>query len=152
MTDSTTRRGGGIALARWALLILAGLFTLGALTQFFLVGLSMFEDGTRWQDHKNLGHILGLLPYLLWIPAVLGKAGRGVVLGALMLFVLFMAQYAFINVDSGTMRALHPLNGTLLLLLGAWITQRAFALVRSPLATSAIRRDTHRYEIGKETA
>lgn len=153
MTDSTVR--GGVALARWTLLIVAGLFTLGALAQFFLVGLSMFEDGARWQDHKTLGHVLGLLPYVLWIPAVLGKAGRGVTLGAQMLFVLFMAQYAFINGGTGTVRALHPLNGTLLLLLGAWLTQRAFALVRSPagqVAAQRERRGTDRYEIGKETA
>lgn len=153
MTDSTTR-GGGVALARWVLLALAGLFTLGALAQFFLVGLSMFEDGARWQDHKTLGHVLGLLPYVLWIPAVLAKAGRGVILGALMLFVLFMAQYAFINIDSGAVRALHPLNGTLLLLLGASLTQRAFALVRIPAGQVAARqrRGTDRYEVGKETA
>lgn len=153
MTDSTTR--GSVALARWALLVLAGLFTLGALAQFFLAGLSMFEDGARWQDHTTLGHILGLLPYVLWIPAVLGKAGRGLILGALMLFVLFMAQYAFINAGTGTMRALHPLNGTFLLLLGAWLTQRAFALARSPAGQAAAqheRRGAARYQIGEETA
>ena len=155
MTDTNTRRGGGIALARWVLLILAGLFTLGALTQFFLVGLSMFEDGSRWEDHKTLGHILGLLPYVIWLPALLGRAGRGVILGALMLYVLFMAQYAFINGGTGTMRALHPLNGTFLLLLGAWITQRAFALVRKPVRAPAKepeRRVPENYQVGKETA
>lgn len=155
MTDTTTRRGGGVALARWILLLLAGLFTLGALAQFFLVGLSMFEDGARWQDHRTLGHILGLLPYVTWIPAVLGRAGRGVILGALMLYVLFMAQYGFINAGAGTLRALHPLNGTFLLLLGAWVTQRAVSLVRSPVVAAVPRRerhDTRTYRIGKETA
>ncbi len=115
----------------------------------------MFEDGARWEDHKALGHVLGLLPYVLWIPAVLGKAGRGVIFGALMLFILFMSQYAFINVDTGAVRALHPLNGTLLLLLGAWITQRGFALVRIPagqVAAQRERRGADRYAIGKETA
>ena len=154
MTETTTRRWGGIALARWSLVLLAGLFTLGALAQFFLVGLSMFEDGARWQDHKNLGHVLGLLPYVIWIPAVLGRAGRGVILGALMLYLLFMAQYAFINVDSGAVRALHPLNGTFLLLLGAWVTQRAIALARIPVDAPATQRERHlsgNYEVGKET-
>ena len=72
-----------------------------------------------------------------------------------LLYVLFMAQYAFINVDSGTMRALHPLNGTLLLLLGAWVTQRAIALARSPLRASDSereRRQSERFDLGKETA
>lgn len=155
MTDTATRRGGGVALARWSLVLLAGLFTLGALTQFFLVGLSMFEDGARWQDHKSLGHILGLLPYVIWIPAVLGRAGRGVILGSLLLYVLFMAQYAFINVDTGAVRALHPLNGTFLLLLGAWVTQRALALARTPVdapAQQRQRRVSGNYQVGKETA
>jgi hypothetical protein len=86
---------------------------------------------------------------------VLGRAGRGVILGALMLYVLFMAQYAFINVDSGTMRALHPLNGTFLLLLGAWITQLAVALARTPVelpAPQRQRRIEESYQVGKETA
>jgi hypothetical protein len=155
MTDSTTRRGTGTSIARWTLLFLVTLFTLGAMSQFFLVGLGMFEDGARWQDHKTFGHVLGLLTYVIWIPAVLGKAGRGVILGALMLYVLFMAQYAFIHAGTGTMRALHPLNGTFLLLLGAWVTQRAFALVRTPVEAPAKqqeRRMSERYEIGKETA
>lgn len=155
MSETTARGGGGVALARWSLLLLAGLFTLGALTQFFLVGLSMFEDGARWQDHKTLGHILGLLPYVIWIPAVLGKAGRGVILGSLMLFVLFMAQYASIHGGTGIMRALHPLNGTLLLMLGAWLTQQSIALVRRPapsVNSQCERRVPESYRIGKETA
>jgi hypothetical protein len=72
-----------------------------------------------------------------------------------MLYVLFMAQYGFINAGTGTIRALHPLNGTLLLLLGAWITQRAFAMARTPLEVSAPqreRRQSERYDFGKETA
>jgi hypothetical protein len=155
MSETTTRRGGGVALARWSLVLLAGLFTLGALTQFFLVGLSMFEDGARWQDHKSFGSVLGLLTYMIWIPAVLGRAGRGVIFASLMLYILFMAQYAFINVDSGAVKALHPLNGTFLLLLGAWLTQRAFALARSPVEVSAKgreRRVSGNYQVGKETA
>lgn len=123
---------GTVMLARWALLILAVLFTAGALAQFFLVGISMFEDGARWNDHKTLGHILGLLPYVMWLPALLGRAGKNVVFGTLMLFVLFMAQYAFINVDSGYAKALHPVNGTVMLMLGHWLVQRSIRLVRAP--------------------
>lgn len=118
---SKPNRSGLVVGARWTLVALAAVFTIGAFAQFFLVGLSMFEDGARWQDHKNLGHILGFLPYVMWIPAVLGKTSRGLLIGTLMLFVLFMAQYAFISVDNGVANAFHPLNGTFLLLLGSWI-------------------------------
>lgn len=127
-------RSGLVTAARWTLVILSLLFTAGALGQFFLVGLSMFEDGARWNDHKTLGHILGMLPYVMWIPAVLGKTGNRIILGTLMLFVLFMAQYGFISADSGVAKALHPLNGTLLLLLGAWLVQQSIRLARAPIA------------------
>lgn len=132
MTDTSTRpaRSGLVTGARWALLALAGLFVLGAFAQFFLVGVSFFDDATRWSDHANLGHMLGLLPYVMWIPAALGRAGARVILGTLLLFVLFMAQYAFIEIDNSTAHAFHPLNGAVMLVLAFWITQRALALVR----------------------
>src|SRR5690606_7598548 len=56
MTDTRAPRprSGLVTGSRWILTILAALFTLGAFTQFFLVGMGMFEDGSRWQDHANL--------------------------------------------------------------------------------------------------
>jgi hypothetical protein len=140
MTDTTMPRepSGLVTGARWALLALAALFTLGAFTQFFLVGISYFDNPVRWKDHANLGHILGLLPYVMWIPAVLGRAGTRVILGALLLFVLFMAQYAFIEIDNSMAHAFHPLNGSILLVLGFWLTQRAFALTRGEDTRSRI--------------
>lgn len=139
MTDSTMtmQRSGLVIGARWALVALAGLFTLGALAQFFLVGISYFENPVRWKDHANLGHMLGLLPYVMWIPAVLGRAGTRVILGALLLFVLFMAQYAFINVESTAANALHPLNGAVMLMLAFWLTQRGVALARDEAGMQA---------------
>jgi hypothetical protein len=121
-----------VAGARWALAGVALLFVLGALGQFFLVGLSVFEDAARWDDHANLGHAIGLLTWVLWIPAVLGRAGRGLVIATLALFVLFEAQYGFISAGNGVAKALHPLNGAVLLVLGGWICQRAIALLREP--------------------
>lgn len=132
MTDTTMpqQRSGLVTGARWVLLALTGLFTLGAFAQFFLVGVSYFDDPVRWKDHANLGHILGLLPYVMWIPAVLGRAGMRVIGGTIVLFVLFMAQYAFIEVDNSMAHAFHPLNGAVMLVLAFWLTQRAVALVR----------------------
>ncbi len=132
MTDTTMahERSGLVTGARWVLMALAALFTLGAFTQFFLVGVSYFDNPVRWKDHANFGHILGLLPYVMWIPAVLGRTGTRVIVGTLLLFVLFMAQYAFIEVDSTMMHAFHPLNGSIMLVLAFWLTTRAFALAR----------------------
>ncbi len=132
MTDTTMpqHQAGLVTGSRWVLLALATLFTLGAFAQFFLVGVSYFDDPVRWKDHTDLGHMLGLLPYVMWIPAVLGRAGTRVIVGTLLLFVLFMAQYAFIEVDSTMMHAFHPLNGSIMLVLAFWLTTRAFALAR----------------------
>ena len=132
MTDTTMsqQRAGLVTGSRWVLLALAALFTLGAFAQFFLVGVSYFDNPVRWKDHANLGHILGLLPYVMWVPAALGRTGARVIVGTLGLFVLFMAQYAFIEVDSTTMHAFHPLNGAVMLVLAFWLVQRTWALVR----------------------
>lgn len=125
--------GSGLVTgSRWALAILAALFTLGAFSQFFLVGMSMFENGSRWQDHASLGHVLGLVTYVLWIPAVLGKTGARLIVTSIALLVLFGLQYAFIEADSTMMNAFHPLNGSVLLVLGSWVTLRASHLLRIP--------------------
>lgn len=132
ITPDTTgpKRSGLVTGARWTLVAIAALFTIGAMGQFFLVGLSMFEDGAHWQDHKTFGSILGLLSYVMWIPALLGKTSRGLLLATLAFFFLFWAQYAFINIDNGIAKAMHPLNGTFLLLLGAWIFRTSLAQAR----------------------
>jgi hypothetical protein len=134
MTEArtTTTRSKLVTGSRWALAILAALFTLGAFGQFFLVGLSFFDDAARWKDHAELGHIIGLLPWLMWIPAVIGKTGPRLIGASILLFLLFEAQYALINVDNTVANAFHPLNGSVLLVLGFWITQRAVASLRQP--------------------
>ena len=129
-TTMSQPRSGLVTGPRWALVALAGLFTLGAFAQFFLVGISYFDNPVRWKDHADLGNVLGLLTYIIWIPAVLGRAGMRVILGSFLLFVLFMAQHAFMEIDNSMVNALHPLNGSILLVLGFWITMRAFALAR----------------------
>lgn len=137
MTDqpASEQHSARTRVSRWILLIIAALFTLGAFGQFFLVGLSFFDDATRWKDHETLGHIVGLLPWVMWIPAVLGKTGR-LIGGTLLLFVLFEAQYAFINVESTVAQAFHPLNGSVLLVFGFWITTRSLTLVRESSSES----------------
>ena len=131
---TTQLQSGLVSGARWMLAVLAALFTLGALFQFFLVGVSFFDDATRWNDHASLGHILGLFPYVMWIPAVLGKTGARVIIATMLLFILFMAQYAFINVENTMANAFHPLNGSVLLVLGFWIMLRSFGLLHRAAA------------------
>jgi hypothetical protein len=121
---------GTAPTARWLLVALSLLFTLGGLGQFLLVGLGMFDDAARWQDHKTFGSVLGLLTYVMWIPALLGRTGQGTILATVVLFVAYMLQYVFINASSGIANAFHPLNGALMLVLSSWITFRALGLAR----------------------
>lgn len=123
---------GAVTAARLALLALACLFIAGAFLQFFLAGMGLFDDARRWEDHKQAGHILGLVTYLVWIPAVLGRSGIGIILGSLLMIPLFYAQYAFIHIENTVVNAFHPVNGTVLLLLSFWIALRAFSLLRRP--------------------
>lgn len=136
MTDTSTTqpRSGLVTGARWALAVLAALFTLGAFFQFFVVGLSFFDTPSLWDDHAAFGHLLGVLTYLMWIPAVLGRAGARLITATILLLVLFGAQYAFIESGSTAVNALHPLNGSFLLVLGFWITMRSIDLLRRPVA------------------
>lgn len=137
MTDTRAPRprSGLVTGSRWILTILAALFTLGAFTQFFLVGMGMFEDGSRWQDHANLGHVLGLVTYAMWIPAVLGKTGVRLIVANIGLLLLFGLQYAFMESGSTMMKAFHPLNGSILLVLASWITLQSLRLLRTPADT-----------------
>ncbi|HYH11390.1 MAG TPA: DUF6220 domain-containing protein [Thermomicrobiales bacterium] len=129
-TQATQTRSGLVTGSRWMLVILAALFTLGAFTQFFLVGVSFFDDASRWNDHATFGAFLGLLTYFLWIPAVLGKTGARVIIATVALLILFGAQHASISIDNTMVNALHPLNGSILLVLGWWVTQRSLGLAR----------------------
>ena len=67
---------------------------------------------------------------MIWIPALVGRAGGRLIAASIALAVLFGIQYAFVESDESTIQALHPLNGALLFALALWIARRAFVLVR----------------------
>ena len=141
MSNPIPPQPAAVTWSRRVLLLLALLFTLGAFGQFFLVGLSMFDDASRWRDHETLGHAIGLLPWVMWIPALLGRTGQRMVVACVALFISFELQYAFIEVDNGVVNALHPLNGAWLLVLSSWISLRTLALVRGPAPTTQERHE-----------
>ncbi len=142
-TSSQRPTVGGLTIAaRCLLLLLLVLFTAGAATQFFLAGLSLFDNPSRWADHASLGHILGLIPWILWVPAVVGRVGWRLVTGSLALMGLFMAQYAFIESGEPYAQALHPLNGAVMFALAVWMTRRACSLLRRAPQTRTFEEGT----------
>lgn len=116
--------------SRYLLLVCAFLFVAGALGQFFLAGLSVFDSPLHWADHENLGHTLGLLGRIIWLPAAVGRVGWKLIVGSLALAVLFEAHYAFVEIDEPYVQALHPLNGVVLFALAFCIGLSSFDLVR----------------------
>lgn len=121
--------GGGTTLARAIVLLLAVIFVVGALAQFFLAGLSIFDSPSHWSDHETVGHIIGEAAFVAWIPAALGRSGVRLIAGTVLLTLLMTAQYAFVNAGAASIQALHALNGALLFALSLWIAVASLRLL-----------------------
>ena len=127
--------------SRYLLLAVAIVLTAGALGQFFLAGLSVFETPRYWSNHATFGSVLGLVANVAWVPAILGRVGWRLVVGSLLLPVLFTAQHALVAIDQSFVQALHPLNGACLFALSLGIAVRTAALVRrGSAAPASVRR------------
>jgi hypothetical protein len=55
MASTTAPTGGVASLFRYVLLALILVFLAGAMGQFFLAGLSVFDSAAHWSDHRDLG-------------------------------------------------------------------------------------------------
>jgi len=130
----TSPARGSTTRSRSVLLTLAVVLTVGAMGQFFLAGLSVFDTPVYWADHATFGSALGMVAYVVWIPAVLGRVGRRLVGGAVLLPVLFTLQHVFPASAEPYVQALHPLNGAVLFALSLWIACRSVGLLRQPAA------------------
>lgn len=132
---------------------LVALFVAGVIVQFFLAGLGAFRTqhdagaGTavtdkRFEDnfsvHVALGHALGVVGALVFLAALAGRLGRGRALLALALPLLVELQSVFANAGPAVFRAIHPVNGCLILGIAgvlahrAWASRGAEALEASP--------------------
>ena len=128
-------RGGGIV--RWGrigLIVSAWLYVACITVQVFLAGLSVFDDATRWADHKSFGQMIGTLPILLVIFALIGRVPVLTIALSVAVFFLYGLQYAFANADSGSVAALHAVNALVmfwLTMLIAQQTQRTVMVTRA---------------------
>ena len=121
------------SIARSIYLGATWLLVVGAVVQVFLAGLGVFDDPSAFISHRDFGFMLELLPIVMLVAALVGRMGRGYIGGAVLLFVQFMLQSAFVALRSAlpAIAALHPLNGFFILLVGmilgraAWRDRRA---------------------------
>jgi Family of unknown function (DUF6220) len=120
---------------------LVALFFGGVVVQFFLAGLGAFRTqhdasaGTAVTDnrfehnfsaHVALGHALLIVGALVFVAALAGRLGRNRVLLVLALPLLVELQSVLANVGSSAFRALHPVNGCVILALSGVLAHRAW--------------------------
>lgn len=121
--------------ARMAYLVVAWLFVLCVVFQFFLAGLGVFENGARFATHRDFGYLFGWLCVFLVVLALLGKLPRRqFVGGSLLVLALFFMQSVFVafRASAPALAALHPLNGALILILGVVLAVRVRRYVQAP--------------------
>jgi hypothetical protein len=113
-----------VPAARAAFRYLLTLFIVGVAVQFFLAGLGAFRTqhatdhgsvgdtqfGDFFHPHVVLGDILLIVAVLVFLAALLARAGRARVLPALALPILVELQFVFANNGPAWFRALHVLN------------------------------------------
>jgi uncharacterized membrane protein YhdT len=140
-TANIQAEGDMSGLPRWsrvAAMILARLFTMGVIVQVFLAGLGLFESADYWDDHKSLGQILGIIPVLLIVTAIIGRLPSRLIGMSVVLLVLWIVQYLLPKADNGYIAALHPLNAFLLLGLSVQIGDQIRNLTRSAASTKEV--------------
>ena len=112
------------SVARGAFPFVAGLFTACAIIQVFLAGLGVFDDPSAFITHRDFGYAFSLLPIVMLVLALVGRMPRRFAGLSALLFVLFILQSVFVAMRESVpaVAALHPLNGFLILAVGALTT------------------------------
>lgn len=112
-------------VARIGFVALAWLFAAAVVVQVFLAGLSLFDSALRWDDHRAFGSLIGFVPVLLLVCAVVGRLPLRLIGGAALLFWLYGMQFALAHAGTGYVAALHPVNAIALFALAVGLGRGA---------------------------
>jgi hypothetical protein len=125
--ERTSRTGNGskarlaeTQTQRYARLVfrgLAALFVAGVGSQFFIVGMALFVDGSRWNLHQMVGHASGIIPLLMFGAALLGRMPLTARMLSLVLLIQVVMQQVTVSIGDWA-GALHPLNAILMFAIG----------------------------------
>jgi hypothetical protein len=120
------------SFARQALPIVASLFVACCLVQVFLAGLGVFDDPRSFLTHRDFGYLLGWFTLVMLILALVGREPRRLVGLCVLVLVQFTLQSVFIalRADYPAVAALHPVNGFLILAVGAIIARLSWVARR----------------------
>jgi hypothetical protein len=127
------------SIARRALPVVAGVFVAGCLLQVFLAGLGVFENPERFLTHSGFGYVLGWFTLVMLVLALLAREPRRIVGLTILVLVQFALQSIFVavRVDYPMVAALHPVNGFLILAVGALIARLSWATRADPAPARA---------------
>lgn len=121
---------------------LAWLFAAAVVVQIFLAGLSLFDNASRWADHKSFGMMIGPLPILLLLVVLIGRLPRPIIGMSAALLVLYFIQISLPSA-SGYVAALHPLVAFAILGLPFQIGFRLLGYTRRPALAPAVAGGNH---------
>ncbi len=110
----------------------AWLYAACIIVQVFLAGLStalLGNEPARWSDHTSFGQMIGTLPILLVVFALIGRLPVVTIVLSVAIFFLYGLQYPFAMADGGAVAALHAVNALVMFWITVTIAQRAQRLV-----------------------
>jgi hypothetical protein len=127
------------SFSRQALPVVAMLFVACCLVQVFLAGLGVFDDPRSFLTHREFGYLLGWFTLAMLILALLGREPKRIVGLTVLVMIQFTLQSVFVAIraDYPAVAALHPVNGFLILAVGAVIARLSWQVRREPTPASA---------------
>ena len=122
------RRGGFARLGQIGMTVSAWLYAVCIAVQVFLAGLStrlLGNEPERWADHISFGQMIGTLPILLVIFALVGRLPVITIVLSVAIFFLYGLQYPFANTNTSAVAALHAVNALVMFWITTLIAQQA---------------------------
>ena len=119
-------------MGRIGLTVSAWLYAVCILVQVFLAGLStglLGAEPQRWSDHVSFGQMIGTLPILLVIFALVGRVSILTIVLSVAIFFLYGLQYPFANTNTSAVAALHAVNALVMFWITTQIAQQAQRMV-----------------------
>jgi hypothetical protein len=126
-------------IARKIFAVLAGLFVIGVVIQFFLAGLGLL-GGESMQAHIDFGWFpVHLFPILMLIVAAIARVGRTLLLMTLALAIVTFVQPFWVTEFEGeVLGALHILGALVMFGIAESLARRAMPLMRGSTSTTTV--------------
>jgi hypothetical protein len=126
------RQSGIVRWARIGVIVSAWLYAACIVVQVFLAGMSIGLLGSapqHWSDHTSFGQMIGALPVLVVIFALVGRLPVLSIVLSVAIFFLYGLQYPFANSNTSSVAALHAVNALVMFWIATLIAQQAQRLV-----------------------